>query len=98
MVAIGSDVIVNADVNSSAAIAYSKLNLSGSVVSADIAAGTIVDSDVNASAAIDATKIADGSVTSAEFQYINTLSSNAQTQIDTKATKGFSIAMGVALG
>jgi hypothetical protein len=34
---------------------------------------------------IDATKIADGSVTSAEFQYINTLSSNAQTQIDGKA-------------
>lgn len=34
---------------------------------------------------IDATKIADGSVTSTEFQYINTLSSNAQTQIDGKA-------------
>jgi hypothetical protein len=35
--------------------------------------------------AIDATKIADGSVTNTEFQYINTLSSNAQTQIDGKA-------------
>lgn len=34
---------------------------------------------------IDATKIADGTVTSTEFQYINTLSSNAQTQIDGKA-------------
>lgn len=34
---------------------------------------------------IDATKIADGSVTSTEFQYINTLSSNAQNQIDAKA-------------
>ena len=34
---------------------------------------------------IDAIKIADGTVTSAEFQYINTLSSNAQTQIDGKA-------------
>jgi len=33
---------------------------------------------------VDATKIADGSVTSTEFQYINTLSSNAQTQIDSK--------------
>lgn len=33
---------------------------------------------------IDATKIADGSVTSTEFQYINTLSSNAQTQLDAK--------------
>ena len=45
----------------------------------------IVNADIKASAAIDATKIADGSVTSAEFQYINSLSSNAQTQIDTKA-------------
>ena len=34
---------------------------------------------------INATKIADGSVTSTEFQYINTLSSNAQTQLDSKA-------------
>ena len=54
---------------------------------------------------INANKIADGSVTSTEFQYINTLSSNAQTQItnvkttaDAAATRGFSIAMGVALG
>lgn len=33
-------------------------------------------------AGIDASKLADGSVTSTELQYINTLSSNAQTQID----------------
>jgi hypothetical protein len=33
---------------------------------------------------IDATAIADGTVTSIEFQYINTLTSNAQTQIDSK--------------
>tara|TARA_B110000285_G_scaffold52075_1_gene59273 strand:+ start:1857 stop:3203 length:1347 start_codon:yes stop_codon:yes gene_type:complete len=32
---------------------------------------------------LDATKIANGTVTSTEFQYINTLSSNAQTQINT---------------
>ncbi len=51
----------------------------------------IVDASVDASAGIDATKIADGTVTSTEFQYINTLSSNAQTQIDTKgATAGSS--------
>ena len=72
---------------------------SGNVTgTAAIGTGVIVDADVNASAAIDATKIADGSVTSTEFQYINSLTSNAQTQLDTKATKGFSIAMGVALG
>lgn len=46
--AIASGVIVNADVNNSAAIAYSKLNLSGSIVNAD----------VNASAAIDFSKLA----------------------------------------
>lgn len=34
--------------------------------------------------AINATKIADGSVTNAEFQFINSLTSNAQTQIDSK--------------
>ena len=45
----------------------------------------IENADIKASAAIDATKIADGSVTSTEFQYINTLTSNVQTQIDSKA-------------
>ena len=42
----------------------------------------IVNADIKAAAAIDATKIADGSVTSTEFQFINSLSSNAQTQLD----------------
>ena len=45
----------------------------------------IANASIKAAAAIDATKIADGSVTSAEFQYINTLSSNAQTQLDAKS-------------
>ena len=66
--------IVNADIKSNAAIAQSKLSLD------------ITDSEINASAAIDATKIADGSVTSAEFQYIGGLTSDAQTQLDAKAT------------
>ena len=44
----------------------------------------IENANIKASAAIDATKIADGSVTNTEFQYINSLSSNAQTQIDAK--------------
>ena len=57
-----------------------------SVTSAKIVDGAIVNADVNASAAIDATKIADGSVTSTEFQYINSLSSNAQTQITNTVT------------
>jgi len=73
--------------------------LADDAVGADeLASNAVVDASIASGAAIDATKIADGSVTRAEFQYINTLSSNAQTQIDAKATKGFSIAMGVALG
>ncbi|CAB5212898.1 hypothetical protein UFOVP191_60 [uncultured Caudovirales phage] len=44
----------------------------------------IVNADIGAAAAIDASKIADGSVSSAEFQYINSLTSNAQTQINGK--------------
>lgn len=65
----------------------------GSVDVAHMSANSI-DSDqyvdgsvdnVHLATGIDATKIADGSVTSTEFQYINTLSSNAQTQLDAKA-------------
>jgi hypothetical protein len=41
----------------------------------------VVDSGTLATG-IDATKLADGTVTSAELQYINSLSSNAQTQIN----------------
>ena len=72
-------------------IANSQITLdkmaSDSVNSSKIVDGAIVNADINASAAIDATKIADGSVTSTEFQYINTLSSNAQTQLDAKVVK-----------
>jgi len=64
--------------------------ISGAITSDNLGVTTL-------SALIDATKIADGTVTNAEFQYINTLSSNAQTQIDTKATAGFAVAMAIAL-
>ena len=67
---IAPGVIVNADVNTSAAIAYSKLNLTTSIVNADISAsaaiaysklnltGAIVNADVSASAAIAYSKLA----------------------------------------
>ena len=63
--------------------------VSGDITIADtgvaaIGSGVVVNADINSSAAIDATKIADGSVTNAEFQFINSLSSNAQTQLDAK--------------
>lgn len=47
--------------------------------------GVIAAADLPTS--IDATKIADGSVTSAEFQYIGGLTSDAQTQLDAKVPK-----------
>ena len=56
---------------------------------AAIGTGVIVNADVKSDAGIDATKLADGSITDTELQYISTLSSNAQTQIDSKsATAG----------
>ena len=45
----------------------------------------IENADIKSGAGIDATKIADGSVTNSEFKYINTLTDNAQTQIDGKS-------------
>ena len=51
---------------------------------ASIGSGVIVNADINSSAAIDATKIHDGSVTNTEFGYIGGLTSDAQTQIDSK--------------
>ena len=42
--------------------------------------------------------LADGTVTNAELQYINSLSSNAQTQLNAKATLGTVTAMAIALG
>src|SRR5450756_1010121 len=55
---------------------------SDAVTSGKILDGTIVNADINASAAIDASKLADGSVSNTELQYINSLTSNAQTQIN----------------
>ncbi len=56
----------------------------GGTATGTLAEVQIVDAMVNASAAIDATKIANGSVTSTEFQYIGGLTSDAQTQINAK--------------
>ena len=72
---IGTGAIVNADINSSAQIAYSKTNLTNS----------IVDADVNASAAIAWTKIAPSSTVSAtELGYLDGVTSAIQTQLDAK--------------
>ena len=67
--------IVNADINTSAQIAYGKTNLTNS----------IVDADINASAAIAWTKIAPSSTVSAtELGYLDGVTSAVQTQLDSK--------------
>lgn len=57
----------------------------------------IANANIASGAAIDAAKIADGSVSSAEFQFINSLTSNAQTQIDGKASTALSNLASVAI-
>jgi len=81
--AIGSGVIVNADINSSAAIAFSKM--------ADLTASRALVSDGNGDVSVSA-------VTSTEIGYLDGVTSAIQTQLDTKATNAFAIAQAVALG
>ena len=63
---IASDTIVNANVNSAAAIAYSKLALTGAIVNNDITNDTITNAKINTAAAIDKTKISGTAVTVAD--------------------------------
>ena len=46
---------------------------------------------------IDAAKISSGSVSNTEFDYLDGVTSNIQTQLDDKVSKGFAIAMAIAL-
>jgi len=71
--AIASGVVVNDDINASAAIAYSKLNLTGAILNADINASaaivysklsmsdSILNADIKSDAAIATSKLADSS-------------------------------------
>jgi len=62
--------------------------LKQSSVGAAITVGAIAASDLPTG--IDAAKLADGTVSNAELQYIGTLTSNAQTQLDGKLTNSMS--------
>jgi hypothetical protein len=74
--------IVNADIKSSAAIAFSKM--------ADLTASRALASDANGDVSVT-------DVTSTELGYLDGVTSAVQTQLDNKATKGFAIAMAIAL-
>ena len=75
--------LVNADIKSSAAIAFSKM--------ADLTASRALVSDGNGDVSVSA-------VTSTEIGYLDGVTSAIQTQLDTKATNAFAIAQAVALG
>lgn len=49
----------------------------------------IENADIKAAAAIDATKLANGSVTNTEFQYLDGVTSAIQTQLNTKASTAY---------
>ena len=54
----------------------------------------IVNADIKTAAAIDATKIANGTVNNTEFQYLNGVTSEIQTQLDAKTSVGLVLALG----
>jgi len=75
--------IVNADIKSTAAIAFSKM--------ADLTASRALVSDGNGDVSVSA-------VTSTEIGYLDGVTSAIQTQLDNKSSKAFAIAQAVALG
>ena len=83
--------ILNADVNASAAIAYSKLNLATSILNADVNASAAVALSKLAATTASRALVSDASgfvlaatTTSAEIGYVNGVTSAIQTQINTK--------------
>ena len=72
--AIGSGVIIDADVNASAALAFSKM--------ANLTASRLLVSDGSGDVSVSA-------VTSTEAGYLDTVSSNIQTQLDSKASSSY---------
>ena len=75
--------IVNADINSSAAIAFSKME--------DLTVSRALVSDGNGDVSVSA-------VTSTEIGHVDGVTSAIQTQLAPKATNAFAIAQAVALG
>jgi len=74
---VGSEAEV-ADVSSSQTLTNKSIDADNNTIT------NIDDADIKTAAAINADKIANGSVSNTEFQFINSLSSNAQTQLDNK--------------
>jgi len=84
--------IVNGDISASAAIAYSKLALTGAITSSDIANDTIVNADINTAAAIAATKIAGTAVTLADVGTVTGTMIASNTIVDADINSAAAIA------
>ena len=80
---IASGVIVNADVNASAAIAFSKME--------NLTASRALVSDANGDVSVSA-------VTSTEIGHLDGVTSSIQTQLNSAATVGKAIAMAIVFG
>ncbi len=85
--------IVNADVSASAAIAYSKLALTGSILNADVNASAAIALSKLAATTVSRALVSDASgfvsaatTTSTEIGYVNGVTSALQTQINNKTT------------
>ena len=82
-------------------ITESQISDLGSYITAsstDTLSNKTISGSNNTISGINATSIADGSISNTEFQHLNGVSSNIQTQLDAKATNAFAIAQAVALG
>ena len=75
---VSRTITLSGDITGSVATNFS----TNPTITTSIGSGVIVNADVNASAAIDASKIADGTVSNAEFQRLDGVSSDIQTQLD----------------
>lgn len=88
---IGNNSILNIHISSSAAIAYSKLNLAGSIVNNDIASGAAIAVNKLAALTTGRALVSDGSgfvsaaaTTATEIGYVNGVTSAIQTQLNGK--------------
>lgn len=97
--------VTTADLNEIAGLAGLEIvttaaaqTLTNKTIDADLnTLSNIENADIKAAAAIDATKLADGTVSNTELQYINSLTSNAQTQLDAKVDESLYSAKGSIL-
>jgi len=99
---VATEVTMSGDVtidNAGAATIGANKVTTAKIADANVTTAKILDANVtNAKLAtgVDAAKLADGTVSNAELQYINSLSSNAQTQINTLTSTGSTNASAIA--